>query len=128
MNLKIAQLARHTLAFCWIYHGLFPKLLQVAPLERQMTATLGLPPEETLMLIRFAGVGEILFGCVLWWFYQSSKVIWLNIAALASLLLFTAIQTPILLLEAFNPVTTNLSLITLSIILLKENRDKSNRS
>jgi len=51
-------------------------------------------------------------------FYKAKLVNYINIAALSVLLLFSAIQLPIILVEAFNPVTTNIPLIGLSIIIL----------
>jgi len=102
----------------WIYHGIFPKLVHVAPLEEKLTATVGLSAEYSLLLTRSAGVGEILFGVMFLLFYKAKLVNYINIAALSVLLLFSAIQLPIILVEAFNPVTTNIPLIGLSIIIL----------
>ena len=52
-------------------------------------------------------------------------VILLNIYALTLLLIFVAILQPMLLVEAFNPVTTNIPLIGLSLILLNSKKDES---
>ena len=51
----------------------------------------------------------------------------LNILALMGLLLAVVVMQPQLLIEAFNPVTTNLPLIGLSVIWLKEIKQLNNR-
>ena len=113
------QLARFTIAFSWIYQGLFPKLIQIAPIEMAMSSSIGLSQEHTYILIKSAGVGEILFGLLFLALYRIRTIVVLNIVALVGLLGFVAIKMPHLLAEAFNPVTTNLPLIVLSIILLE---------
>jgi len=69
-------------------------------------------------LIKIAGVGEVLFGLLFFALYRIKTVIVLNMMALLGLLGFVLIQMPHLLSEAFNPLTTKLSLVVLSIILL----------
>jgi len=117
--LDSVQIARYILGISWIYHGLFPKLLTVAPMEQAMTATLGFSDEVSLLITKFAGISEIVIGITLILFYKNTLLIRLNICALILLCLFVAIQIPSLLFEAFNPVTTNLALIGLSYILLR---------
>lgn len=112
------QIVRFILGLSWIYHGLFPKLVHIAPIERQMTASLGFSTEVSDFITRFAGVSEIGFGIALIIFYRVRAMIWLNIIALVSLLSFVVLLQPQLLIEAFNPVTTNIPLIGLSFILL----------
>lgn len=115
------QIARYVIAFSWIYHGLFPKLMHIAPLERLMTASLGLSTEMSDWVTRFAGISEILFGIVFFVFYTNKTLNILNIIGMLALLLFVATLQPQLLIEAFNPVTTNLPLIAFSVILLRAN-------
>ena len=119
MDFRSEQVARYILGLSWIYHGLFPKLLSVAPLEKELTATIGLSAQWSLVITRCAGVSEIIFGLLLIVFYRNRKLIIINIIALILLCAFVAIQMPSLLIEAFNPVTTNFSLIGLSYILLR---------
>ena len=112
------QVARYTLGLSWIYQGLFPKLLTVAPLERALTATMGFSDNISLLVTRAAGVSEIVFGIALIVFYKNRVFPILSIVALLFLFAFVALQLPSLLSEAFNPVTTNFSLIALSYVLL----------
>ncbi|MBL4572103.1 MAG: DoxX-like family protein [Gammaproteobacteria bacterium] len=118
--MNIVQLSRFVLGFSWIYHGLFPKLLFLAPLELEMSGSIGLAESNTLWLIRFAGVSEVIFGILLLVFYKHVMLLYLNIAGFLALVVFVLIMTPHLMVEAFNPVTTNLPLIVLSLILIHE--------
>ena len=108
------------IAFSWLYHGIFPKLIHIAPLEKLMTASLGLSDDLSYFVTKSAGVGEVIFGLVFFLFYRNKIIILLNIVGLTGLLVFVALLQPHLLIEAFNPVTTNLTLIAFSFILLVE--------
>ena len=108
------------IAFSWLYHGIFPKLIHIAPLEKLMTASLGLSDDLSYFVTKSAGVGEVIFGLVFFIFYRNKIIILLNIVGLTGLLFFVALLQPHLLIEAFNPVTTNLTLIAFSFILLVE--------
>ncbi|KAF7781664.1 hypothetical protein PRUB_b0963 [Pseudoalteromonas rubra] len=119
--MPIIQLARLTIAFAWFYHGLVPKLLSIAPLEWQISASLGLEDDLTHLLIRSAGIGEIIWAVVFYIWYRTPAIVYLNIVALVGLLLAVAVLQPVILFEAFNPVTTNLPLIMLSVLLLPTN-------
>lgn len=112
------QIARFIISFSWLYHGIFPKLVHIAPLEKAMTASIGLSNELSYLVTKSAGVGEVVFGVLFFIFYRNKKIILLNIIGLTGLLCFVAILQPQLLIEAFNPVTTNIALIGFSLILL----------
>jgi len=119
-NTFYIQLARYIVSLSWIYHGFFPKLYHIAPLEKLMTCSAGFSAQVSDLIIRSAGIGEIIFGVCLFVFYKNKHIVILNILALVGLLLAVVIMQPPLLIEAFNPVTTNLTLIGLSVIWLKE--------
>lgn len=118
-SLPTFQIARFTLSFAWIYHGLFPKILFIAPIERTMTGSLGFNDEISYLITKCAGIGEIIFGLALFIFYQNKALIWINVFVLFMLMVFVGFMTPIILIEAFNPVTTNIMMIAMSLILLK---------
>ena len=122
MDFRSIQAARFLLAFSWIYHGLFPKLVTVAPIERTMTAAIGLSEQTSYLITKAAGVSEIIFGLLIFVFYKNRLVLQAKILALILLCVFVAIKIPSLLIEAFNPVTTNLALIGLSYVLLRAHR------
>ncbi len=119
-TLSSIQIARYIISFSWLYHGIFPKLIHVAPLEKVMTSSLGLSNELSYLVTKSAGVGEVIFGVVFFIFYRNKAVVLLNIIGLCGLLIFVAVLQPQLLIEAFNPVTTNIALIGFSVILLLE--------
>lgn len=118
---KIVQVARWSIAFVWVYHGFFPKLLTIAPMEAEMTLQftqwVGIDAQWSSLITRSAGIGEIVFGVLLFCFYRSKVLIAANVFGLVALLLMAAVCTPAYLIEAFNPVTVNLSVIALSAIL-----------
>ncbi|SFD51248.1 DoxX-like family protein [Pseudoalteromonas denitrificans] len=118
------QIARFIISFSWLYHGIFPKLVHIAPLEKAMTASIGLSNELSYLVTKSAGVGEVIFGVLFFIFYRNKTIILLNIIGLFGLLCFVAILQPQLLIEAFNPVTTNITLIGFSLILLVELKDE----
>jgi hypothetical protein len=118
--LSTIQIARFFISFSWLYHGIFPKLIHIAPLEKLMTASLGFSNDLSYLITKSAGVGEVILGVVFFVLYRSKIIVLLNIIALTGLLFFVALLQPQLLIEAFNPVTTNIALIALSFILLTE--------
>ncbi|WMS92444.1 DoxX-like family protein [Pseudoalteromonas sp. HL-AS1] len=126
-NRGYIQLARYIVSLSWIYHGFFPKLYHIAPLEKLMTGSADFSAEVSDLITRSAGFGEIIFGLCLFVFYKNKYLVILNVLALIGLLLAVVAMQPQLLIEAFNPVTTNLPLIGLSVIWLKEIKQLNNR-
>jgi hypothetical protein len=122
--LSSLQIARYIISFSWLYHGIFPKLVHVAPLEKIITASLGLSNELSYLVTKSAGIGEVIFGVIFFIFYRNKTIVLLNIIGLSGLLCFVAFFQPQLLIEAFNPVTTNIALIGLSLVLLIELKAK----
>jgi len=118
--LSSLQIARFIISFSWLYHGIFPKLVHIAPLEKLMTDSIGLSNELSYLVTKSAGVGEIGFGLLFFVYYRNKVIILLNIIGLVALLGFVALMQPEVLIEAFNPVTTNIALIAFSFILLVE--------
>lgn len=114
------QVARAVVGLAWIYHGLVPKLLYAAPFELAMAAQLGFSDEMTLLLVKAAGVAEIVFGLVFLALYETKAVQTLNLIGLTGLLLVATVLAPQSLLDAFNPLTTTLPLLALSYLLLRE--------
>ena len=81
-----------------------------------MTSSFGFSEQVSYWITKSAGVGEILFGIILFYIYKNKMVVYLNIIALFGLLFFVALLQPQILIEAFNPVTTNIPLIGLSFV------------
>jgi hypothetical protein len=108
----IHALARLTIAFVWIWHGLVPKLLfhhpdELATLREAHLSTSWLP------LVGAAEIGMGILNLVTWKFRPM-----LLADALCMLLLTAcvAVYSPEYLTAAFNPVTLNLSVLMLCVI------------
>ena len=113
------QAARYILGLSWIYHGLFPKLITVSSLEEKLTASLGFSEKASFLITKSAGLAEIIIGLAILVYYKNKHLLIANICALVALCLLVAVKMPVLLIEAFNPVTTNFALIGLSYVLLR---------
>lgn len=109
-------LARYTLGFIFIYHGLVPKILFLSQTElaiNQAHAFLGVAPERIALL---GGVAEIVLGLLIVLYRQAIWPVLLAMFGLALLLLDIMLMMPSLLVEAFNPVTINLAGLVLGWI------------
>ena len=126
-NRGYIQMARYIVGLSWMYHGFFPKIYHIAPLEKLMTGSAGYSEQVSDLITRSAGIAEVIFGLLIIIFYKNKQLVWLNILALCGLLGAVAVMQPSLLIEAFNPVTTNVPLIALSFMWLKEIKQLSNR-
>lgn len=112
---QIAWIARIALALVFIWHGLVPKILWLSPDELAMIQAHDFPLPAH-WVARLAGVGEILLGLLL----MSSRwrwPVWLAAGLLFVLLLDVALFSPHLLLQAFNPVSTNLAALALCVVI-----------
>lgn len=121
----VQTLARTTIAFVWIWHGVVPKLLFRDANEQIMLQQAGLPASA----LPWLGLAEVCFGLVMlagirWrWLYG------LNIAIMLTALVGVAVCSPQYLHAAFNPVTLNLCVVGLSAIgLLVSSRAPSARN
>ena len=114
--LLIHGLARITVAFIWIYHGLVPKILGPHRDELYLAAAHGLSVDTLAYLLKAAGMLEMVFGLIVLFFWHSRWPFLISIAVLTVLLLDVAIVAPEYLRAAFNPISLNLSVISLSVI------------
>jgi hypothetical protein len=121
----IANICRYCLAFVFIYHGLFPKILYLSEIEVLLVEASG-SGIPAVIASSVAGVGEILLGMLVM-FYKSSKwPIYLAGFLLVFLLLYVSVVKGSLLVEAFNPVTTNIPALILCYLILRiEAKSKS---
>ena len=88
------QIARYSIAFSWLYHGLAPKLIHIAPHEKLMSDSLGFDPEFTYLFIKAAGMAEVVWAIIFFYAYRVAAILWLNIVALTGLLLAVAVLQP----------------------------------
>ena len=108
--LQIAWVARIALALVFIWHGLVPKILWLSPDELAMIQAHNLPAPE--WVARIAGLAEIILGFLLLWRRQRWPLLLAGVL-LIGLLLDVALFSPHLLLQAFNPLSTNLAALAL---------------
>ena len=112
-------LCRITVALVWLYHGLVPKWLGPDADELMMNQALGLSLEQAETLSYFAGAAEITFAAIILIYWRARWPLMLSALGLIGLLGYVVLAAPQLLMGAFNPVTTNLPLVVLSIVALR---------
>lgn len=120
---KINLISRLALGLVYIYHGLVPKILWLSEIEKQLVVAGGFNPEHVHWLSPLAGVAEIILGSTIIYFRQYLAPVYIAAGALIGLLLYVAVLQPELLIEAFNPVSTNLmGLIFCYLIMLTQSQ------
>lgn len=113
---QVYAIARATVAFIWIWHGVVPKLIAQDPVEASPLLTLGLDSQTTWTIVKATGVGEIIFGLLILVLWRQRWPLLLTIVAMGGLLLGVFVTSTELVLGAFNPVTLNLAVIALAAI------------
>ena len=108
----IHAVARLSMATIWIWHGLVPKLLYQQIDERTMLAQAGLP----VGLLPWIGGLEILLGALILYGWSWRSIFLANIAFMVLATVAVALNSPVYLTAAFNPVTLNFAMIALSIV------------
>jgi len=113
LNISIIHaVARLTIAFIWIWHGLVPKLIFRHFDEQTMLAQAGLPTS----LLPWIGVLEIVFGVIVLAAWRQRSVFIANILMMLVATITVAVKSPAYLEAAFNPITLNLAIVALSVI------------
>ncbi|WP_299591193.1 DoxX-like family protein [uncultured Microbulbifer sp.] len=113
-------LCRLCIAFVWLYHGVVPKLLGPHRDELAMNMALGLTVKDAELLARFGGVSEVLLSVAVILFWKQRWPLVLTAAAMVALLMYALVAVPELAMGAFNPVTTNLCVLVLSLVALNQ--------
>lgn len=113
MKLSAAHtIARVSIAFTWVWHGLVPKLLYASGDEQRMLAEAGV----SLRWLPWIGAGEILFGIMILLGWKRRSLFPVNAALMIFATIAVAVKSPEYLPVAFNPVTLNFAMIGLSLI------------
>jgi len=115
-------LARYTLGFIFIYHGLVPKILFISETELALNRAhgfLGIAPERIALM---GGMAEIVLGLLIVLYRRAIWPVGLAMLGLLLLLLDVMLVMPQLLVEAFNPVTINIAGLVLGWIAWREYR------
>lgn len=116
---QIAWLARLALAVVFIWHGLAPKILWLSPDEVAMIAVHGLPDHPLFappLIAAVGGIAEILLGVLLLTVRRQRWPFLVAGAVLLVLLLDVVLLSPHLLIQAFNPLSTNLAALALCAV------------
>ena len=108
----IHAMARITLGFIWIWHGLVPKLLFHQIDERTMLREAGVP----LCWLPWIGGGEIALGIVVLSTWNVRPVLIGNGLLMVLATVMVTIKSPEYLKAAFNPITLNLAVLVLSLV------------
>lgn len=103
----ISFISRLSLGFLFIYHGLVPKILWLSPVETHLVSLSGIDVHANIISL-LAGIGEVLLGGSIIFFRKSIIPVYIAAVVLVLLLLFVGLVSPEYLVEAFNPVTTNM--------------------
>jgi hypothetical protein len=95
-----------------MWHGLIPKLVYRSMDERLMLAQAGMP----LSFLPWIGGLEIAVGLLylVAWRWRGAFVV--NAAAMVLATVTVAVNSPLYLRAAFNPVTLNLGMVALSVV------------
>jgi hypothetical protein len=104
--------ARISIGIIWIWHGLVPKLLYHHLDERTMLAQAHLPTA----LLPWIGIAEILFGLTMLFTWRRRSIFLLNIVLMLLATAGVAINSPAYFTAAFNPLTLNVSIMSLALI------------
>ena len=116
---QIAWIARLALALVFIWHGLVPKILWLSPDEVAMISVHGLPAHGVFapeVIARLGGISEVLLGLLLVGVRSRRWPLLLAGAVLILLLLDVLLLSPHLLVQALNPLSTNLAALTLCAV------------
>ena len=116
---RIAWLARLALAVVFIWHGLVPKILWLSPDEVAMIEAHGLSDQPWFaphFIAALGGVAEILLGIALLTVRRQRWPLLVAGVVLLALLLDVVLVSPHLLLQAFNPLSTNLAALALCAV------------
>ncbi|MEI8033572.1 MAG: DoxX-like family protein [Chlorobiaceae bacterium] len=116
---RVLLLCRILLALSWIYQGAVPKIVCRSSGEIELIGHVIPLYQWACMAVTWMGVAEIGFGLLIL-VSRGGWVFWCNIVTLTGLLLYVALFEPAMFALPFNPLTLNLSLITLSVIALLE--------
>ena len=119
----IYLVARGTMAFIWLYHGLVPKLLYHDAIELDLLSRIGTPGSRLHAAATVAGLVELFFSFLLVALWRHSWPLWLTLGLMLFGIPVVAITAPTYLSAAFNPLTLNLAVAALAAIAITAGRN-----
>ncbi|MGH9544216.1 MAG: DoxX-like family protein [Terriglobales bacterium] len=118
----IYLVARGTMAFIWLYHGLVPKLLYHNAIELDLLSRVT-PASQVHAAVTVAGLIEVLFSFLLVALWRHRWPLWLTLGLMLLGIPAVAITAPRYFSAAFNPLTLNIGLAALAAIAIIARRD-----
>lgn len=115
--------ARGTMAFIWLYHGLVPKLLYHDAIELDLLSRIGTPASRLHGAATIAGWVELFFSFLLVALWRRSWPLWVTLGLMLFGIPVVAITAPTYLSAAFDPLTLNLAIVALAAIAIIAGRD-----
>jgi len=112
----IHALSRATVAFVWIYQGLVPKLIAPHAHELAMLADAGIPDGVAPMTLAAIGWAEVLLGVIVLLLSRFRWPLMLTAFLMVLATIAVAVNSPMHLTAAFNPVTLNLLVAVVALI------------
>lgn len=132
----ILHICRLTLAVLWLYQGIVPKIMGPHPDEIIIAdgvlslQAFSLPVLKSLsaqQMVFYAGMGEVVFGLLIFLFYKQRLIYTFNNMALVILFIMTVWLTPQFIMAAFNAFAINVAMFAIgciAIVCLKSADDK----
>ena len=115
--------ARGTIAFIWLYHGLVPKLLYHDAIELDLLRRIGTPTSHLLTAVTVAGSVELVFSLLLVVLWRHRWPLWATLGFMTVGIPVVAFTAPTYLSAAFNPLTLNVATAALAFVALIVGRD-----
>ena len=115
--------ARGTIAFIWLYHGLVPKLLYHDAIELDLIGRIGTPAARLHAAVALAGWVEVLFSLLVVVLWRHNWLLWVTLGVMVVGIPVVAITAPTYLSAAFNPLTLNVAVAALAVIAIIAGRD-----
>jgi DoxX-like family len=119
----IYALARVSIAFVFLYHGIVPKLVRFDQDEQHLMLAAGVANRFVPAVLHGLGLAEMMFGALLLLAWRARWLFVVTILLMVAAIGGVAITSPEYLVRAFNPVTLNVPVIALSIIGLLVSRN-----
>lgn len=109
-------IARLTLSFVFLWHGLVPKLIERHPLEAEFLTRTGIGEATAWRFVTAAGIGEMLWAIALLVFFSARWPVVLSAMALVGLMIGAGAVKPEVLFAPFNPLSFTVTLVALCAI------------
>jgi len=114
--------ARGTLAFVWLYHGIVPKLLAPAG-EIELASRAGVPASLAPAFVMTAAVFEIALGLGVLVVRDPRPLLVLTCGLAIGLAVATSARIPELIVAPFQPITLGVAMVGLAAVALRSYRE-----